>query len=109
MDGWVAWVLGEAYNRLMAIINTTLYQIHDSTLKATMASCPLICRGRCRNGSIVLLGGAGHFHEYSWGVSSASSLALSAPRGMFPIKPVSLVRVASAITQEERQVRWGSI
>lgn len=33
----------ESYNRLMATSRTTLYHIHDSTLKASMAWSPLIC------------------------------------------------------------------
>jgi hypothetical protein len=33
----------ESYNRLMAISRTTLYHIHDSTLKASIAWSPLIC------------------------------------------------------------------
>jgi hypothetical protein len=33
----------ESYNRLIATSRTTLYHIHDSTLKASMAWSPRIC------------------------------------------------------------------
>jgi hypothetical protein len=97
----------------MAISRTTLYHIHDSTLKASIAWSPLICVWRF---GVVLRVGGVHFHGYSWGeVASwvfASSLALLAPRGMFPEGllfggPVQMARRLS--TQQAAQVHWGSI
>lgn len=107
--GWGVWAywaqvgcfgMGEAYNRLIAMVSTTLYQIHDSTLKATMASCPRICcrrlsqwdvsaSGRCCSLSRVLLG-------------RVVCVFSGAPGTLRHISDQagSLVRVASAITQK---------
>ena len=61
LSGWdLGWIVvhmewtWESYNRLMAISRTTLYHIHDSTLKASMAWSPLI--GVWRFGVVLRVG-----------------------------------------------------